>query len=152
MPALAIETDQHRELISKLKADLCPWRKLTIAIDGRDNVGKSSLGRYLAWQLGLPVIELDLLVHSRRESIEYDTYALGRLVSARHDRDRPVIVEGVLVLRALAQIDVVPEALIYVRAEGQEGNETWRNLFDQYEMEFASRPRTFFEFRSASIE
>lgn len=53
-------TNRHDELEVELKKYRYLWRKPTIEVDGRDNVGKSCLGRYLAWKLDLSVIETDL--------------------------------------------------------------------------------------------
>ena len=49
------------ELLDQIKQALTPKRlPLLIAIDGPDGIGKSSLASWLAWQLGMPAIQLDL--------------------------------------------------------------------------------------------
>jgi len=47
-------------LLTHLRSFCLPWRAMIIAIDGRNGAGKTSLARYLAWQLGMPVLETDL--------------------------------------------------------------------------------------------
>ena len=123
-----------------------PWRKLTIAIDGVDNSGKSTLGRFLAWQLGMPVIETDLLLDREATDIKHDLSTLRRLLSALHDLNRPAIVEGVLVLRTLERVSVSPEYLVYVEAKGRGGSHTWQGEFAQYAQTYLPRERAQFTF------
>jgi pantothenate kinase-related protein Tda10 len=49
------------ELLDRIKTALTPDRlPLLIAIDGASGCGKSSLASWLAWQLELPAVQLDL--------------------------------------------------------------------------------------------
>jgi hypothetical protein len=139
--------DQHRELVSLLKPVVLPWRKLTIAIDGVDDSGKSTLGRFLAWQLGMPLIETDLLLKSRSGNIEHDLVTFQRLLNARHDLNRPAIVEGVLILRTLEMVSLTPDYLIYVEATGREGSLSWRGAFKAYGEKYRSRENANYTFR-----
>ena len=82
------------ELLDRVQTALTPNRlPLLIAIDGMDAVGKSSLGSWLAWQLGMPAVHLDLFITSLYP-IQWLTADLKRVVDLRLDRGRPVIVEG----------------------------------------------------------
>jgi hypothetical protein len=47
-------------LLNRLRSLCLPWRAMTIGVDGRNGAGKSSLARYISWQLGMPVLETDL--------------------------------------------------------------------------------------------
>jgi hypothetical protein len=95
---------RSNELLDQIKEALTPNRlPLLIAIDGADDIGKSSLASWLAWQLGMPAIQLDLYLTSL-EPIRWLTADLRRAISRRLDRGYPVIVDGVLVLDALDQI------------------------------------------------
>lgn len=133
-------------LVSRLKPVINPWRKLTIAVDGVDNSGKSTLGRFLAWQLGMPLIETDLLLKDKSEDIEHDLATFTRLLKSRHDLDRPVIVEGVLVLRTLKRVGVKPDFLIYVDATGREGSLTWQAQFKAYAAKYRPRETAHYTF------
>ena len=56
------------ELLDRVLGALTPNRlPLLIAIDGVDGGGKSSLASWLAWQLGMPAVQLDLYLTSNRE-------------------------------------------------------------------------------------
>jgi hypothetical protein len=91
------------ELLDQIKQALTPNRlPLLIAIDGAGDIGKSSLASWLAWQLGMPAIQLDLYLTSC-EPIQWLTADLQRAISHRLDRGCPVIVDGALVLDALDQ-------------------------------------------------
>lgn len=110
---MKISSDQE-SLISKLKPLLLPWRKMTIAIDGVDGSGKSTLSRFLAWQLGMPAIETDTIIPIDSEEPKPESRLLNLLINSRHERNRPLIVEGVFVLCSLGEIGVIPEILIRV--------------------------------------
>ena len=138
--------DQHRELVSRLKPVIVPWRKLTIAIDGVDNSGKSTLGRFLAWQLGMPLIETDLLLKDKDGAIDHDLATFKRLLNARHDLNRPAIVEGVLMLRTLESVSVKPDFLIYVEATGREGSLVWQGAFNAYAAKYRPRENANYTF------
>lgn len=100
-------------LLLQLKKLCHPWRKLTIAIDGRNGAGKSSLARYLAWQLGMPAVETDLwLVET--SPIIHDIRPLQAVIDSRHKCNRPIIIEGVAVLRTLESLGVSPDFVIMV--------------------------------------
>jgi adenylate kinase family enzyme len=107
------------KLLEQIKQALTPNRlPLLIAIDGADGVGKSSLASWLAWQLGMPAIQLDLYLINL-EPIQWLTSDLGRAVSRRIDHKCPLIVDGVLVFDALDQIGRKADFLAYV--EGGKG-------------------------------
>jgi hypothetical protein len=83
-------------------------KPLLIGVDGRDGAGKSSVASWLAWQLGMPVIHLDLFLMLGADPLAWRTDDLNRAIGSRLDhptRPRPVIVEGVLLLDALSGIE-----------------------------------------------
>jgi uridine kinase len=108
---------RSEELLDQIKQALTPDRlPLLIAIDGVDGVGKSSLASWLGWQLGMPAIQLDLYLTSL-EPIQWLTPELQRAVSCRLDRDRPVIVDGILILDALDQIGRKADFFVWVDSD-----------------------------------
>lgn len=112
---------------------------MTIAIDGVDYAGKSSLARFLSWQSGMPVIETDFaLVEGGTQCADtglilpkHDGDLLQRLIEHRHGLNRPVLVEGVFVLRQLDAIGIKPDLLIEMRSLGRKVG-TWKREFTEY--------------------
>ncbi|TWB86821.1 hypothetical protein FBZ93_1262 [Bradyrhizobium macuxiense] len=113
--AWKVATAEHEELLTALQSALGPsYVPLLIGIDGAGGVGKTHLSNWLGWQLGLPVIHLDLF------TIRSDVPApiarrdadLDRCIKARGKA--PLIVEGVLLLDALAEVDRNPDFLAFL--------------------------------------
>lgn len=109
------------DLLAHLRSFCLPWRALTIAIDGRNGAGKTSVARYLAWQLGMPVLETDLWLSST-SPVTHRIEEIREVMRARHHRDRPVIIEGVMMLRTLELLGVQPDYLIFVTNEALEAD------------------------------
>lgn len=126
----------HEKLIAAIRPLILPWRRMTIAVDGVDGSGKSTLSRFLAWQLGMPAIETDTTIPTGAAEPKPDTEQLARLINSRHERNRPLIVEGVFVLRSLHEIGINPEILIRVEASGIEGSFTWTSHFEAYSNDY----------------
>lgn len=134
---------EYRPVVEWLLPQLLPWRTMTIAIDGVDHAGKSSLGRFLAWQCDMPVIETDFTLIKGPEPAAdtgipvpvHDGPLLRRLIERRHKLNRPVLVEGVFVLRQLEAAGITPDLLIEMRAPGVAG--TWRREFAAYVQAYA---------------
>jgi hypothetical protein len=90
------------ELLEHLQEALTPNRlPLLIAVDGADGIGKSSLASWLAWQLGMPAVQLDLYLITGRQPIQWMTEDLERVVAHRLARKQPLIIDGVLALDAI---------------------------------------------------
>jgi hypothetical protein len=87
---------------------------LLIAIDGADGCGKSSLASWLAWQLGMPAIQLDLYL-SELHPMQWLAVELARVVNHRINNKRPMIVDGVCALDVVDQIDRKADFLVFVR-------------------------------------
>jgi hypothetical protein len=111
---IKMQLPRSDKLLDCVKKALTPNRlPLLIAIDGADCSGKSSLASWLAWQLGMPAVQLDLYLTDLRP-IQWLVDDLARVVACRLDRDRPLIVDGVLILDALNQLGRTPEFLVFV--------------------------------------
>lgn len=134
-------TPEYRSLIPLIKKDLYPWRKYTIAVDGVDGSGKSTLSRFLAWQLGMPVIETDLYIAANGSEPKYHLEDLKKAVAARHNEGRPLIIEGIMVLNILEKINLTPDFLIYVDRDGHTGAITWEEMFGQYQKSYNSKEK-----------
>ena len=105
--------DQIREKLGN------EWLPLLIAIDGAFGAGKSGLASWLAWQLNMATIHLDLyLLEGRRWRISELRNAIDARIK-RTSRRLPVIVEGVLVLEALRQANFQHDFFIFVENPAQ---------------------------------
>ncbi|WP_194392036.1 hypothetical protein [Bradyrhizobium sp. CCBAU 51765] len=118
MSSVKVPTSQYESLLAVLWSALGPDRKpLLIGIDGREGAGKTSLSNWLAWQLGMPVIHLDLFLKSSEAPgpIARRIAELDRCIKARGDR--PLIVEGAFLLDALNEVGRSPDFLIFVEVD-----------------------------------
>ena len=118
------------KVLNHVRIDLGPERKpLLIAVDGVDNVGKSSFASWLAWQIAMPAVHLDLHVIKGSRPLQWRGQELARIVGSRIDNGNPVVVEGILVLYALDQILRRPDFLIYISGES---TSSISRLLDEY--------------------
>jgi uridine kinase len=108
-----------------------------VAIDGRDGVGKTTLGRHLAWHFNVSLVETDLFLVRGQGRLVYRDEEIARVVRARLDKPRPVIVEGVSVLRLLQRLKVAPDFVVYVRDPSSGGGERLDPELAEYEKTFA---------------
>jgi hypothetical protein len=84
-----------------------------IAIDGYPGVGKTSLGRFLAWRFNVSLIESDLFLIPDQDRLVYLNDEIARIIERRLSIPRPVIIEGCAILRLLFLVDRKPDYLIY---------------------------------------
>jgi hypothetical protein len=116
---------------------------LLVGLDGRDGAGKSSCGSWLSWQLNMPCVHLDTYVAEpsfRRWHVEH----MRQIIEARLSRKLPVIVEGCLLLRALAQIDRRPDFLMFVENSAYPGSALLHETIEAYLAE--TRPQEAADF------
>ena len=112
-----------------------------VAIDGRDGVGKTTLGRYLAWHFNVSLIETDLFLVPGRGRLVYRYDEIGRLIQARLRKPRPVLVEGVGILKALQELKVTADFLLYVQNLSEPGSEGLSEELANYERTFTPREK-----------
>ena len=103
-----------------------------IAVDGITGSGKSGLSRYMAWQLDMPTIETDMLRLMDDEQPSYRLEELGNLIQARHELDRPVIVEGIFLLDTLNKLGIEPDYIVYVKKEETDSGYALRDSLPEY--------------------
>jgi len=114
-----------------------------IAIGGLPGVGKTTLGRYLAYRFNVSLIETDLFLLPNRRALVYRENWLKKVIAARLDKadsdwQRPVIIEGATVLRLLASLGRKPDFIIHVINEcGFEGRGALADDLRRYEAEYA---------------
>jgi hypothetical protein len=114
-------------------------RPLLIAIDGLDGAGKSSLATWLSWQLEMPAVHLDLYIVRDSDPLQFRTNDLAKVLDARANLDRPVIVEGILILKVLGEIGRTPDFLVFVHRISHKSS--LRTLTEEYLREFNPRQK-----------
>lgn len=111
---------EYENIANAIWDALPQWTGFIIAIDGRDHAGKSSLGRYLSWQLGMPCLELDTFRNLKKSIAEFYLDDLRRSIDSRLRRNRPFIIEGATVLKALNDLEYKPDYLVYIDHESED--------------------------------
>lgn len=129
-------TSDQEQLAAALAGDCQSWRAMIIGIDGRDGEGKSRLARFLAWRLEMPCLETDTFLQTGTGTYSLRIDDLRRAIRTRLDLKRPVIVEGVFLLRTLQLIGESVDRLVYVNKEP--ANDT-----SGFEIELANYRSTF---------
>ncbi len=115
----------YEELLAQVQKELGPNRQpLLIAIDGLDGVGKSTLASWLAWQLEMPSLHLDVYLVRNSKPQQWRVDDLDRAIRSRLNLGRPVIIEGVLLLDVLDQVGRTPNFLVYIHRE-EDKHEEW---------------------------
>jgi hypothetical protein len=94
-------------------------KALLIGIDGIDGAGKSSLAAWLSWQLEMPVVHLDLYVIRDSKPLLWRADEIARVLEGQRLLQRPIVVEGVLLLRALETIGLSPDLHLFVEKNGR---------------------------------
>jgi uridine kinase len=85
-----------------------------VTIDGRDGVGKTTLGRYLAWHFNVTLLETDLFLIPTRDHILYLDDQINRIIERRLTTPKPIIVEGLSMLQLMQRIHRVPDFTLYI--------------------------------------
>lgn len=139
----------HEQLAAALSRDCQPWRAMIVGIDGRDGEGKSRLARFLAWRLEMPCLETDTFLQTRTGTYAVKTEDLRRAVRTRLDLKRPVIVEGVFLLRTLELIGESVDRLVYVNKEPANDTSGFEIDLANYRSTFRPEARADYSYRWA---
>ena len=108
-----------------------------VTIDGRDGVGKTTLGRYLAWHFNVTLIEADLFLIPSQDYLTHLDFQINRIIERRFTLPRPVIVEGVSMLQLMKRINRVPDFAIYITNPRHSGSKALEHLLSAYEAAYA---------------
>lgn len=110
---------------------------MIVTIDGREGVGKTTLGRYLSWTFNVTLIETDLfLIPTRDYHIHLDDQ-VNRIIERRITTPLPVIAEGIAILQLMKRIHRTPEFSIYLMRRGHESSKLLERRLSIYEAEFS---------------
>jgi len=107
-----------------------------VTIDGRSGVGKTTLGRYLAWHFNVTLIETDLFLIPAQDYLIHLDDQVNRIIERRVTSHLSVIVEGVSMLQLMKRIDRVPAFSIYVTNQRHSSNELLERRLVAYEAAF----------------
>jgi ABC-type glutathione transport system ATPase component len=114
----AKELPQYKEAVTALTPVLYDLPGRLIAIDGESGVGKTTLGRYLAWQFNITLVESK------------------HVITRRLDKPRPVIVEAVAARRLLRDLAQKPDYVIYVTSGNAPESRSLKDELASYEIDF----------------
>jgi uridine kinase len=104
----------YLQVVTTLTPVLRRSQGLIVTIDGRDGVGKTTLGRYLAWHFSVSLIETDLFLIPARDHLIHLDDQVNRIIERRVSSKLPVIVEGISMLQLMKRIHRVSDFSIYV--------------------------------------
>ena len=113
----APERLEYTTALKALEPILYNLPEKVVVIDGRPGVGKTTLGRFLAWRFNVSLIETDLFLDKSQGHYSYREEDLKAVITSRKISERPVIVEGVVALRVLDDINIQPDFHIHVTCE-----------------------------------
>jgi hypothetical protein len=104
-----------------------------VTIDGRDGVGKTTLGRYLAWYFNVSLIETDLFLIPALDHFIYLDDQINRIIERRVTAPLPVVAEGIAMLELMKRINRVPDFRIYVTNAQHPGSKIMEQRLSAYE-------------------
>ena len=103
---------------------------LIIAVDGRYGAGKTHFATWLGWQLGAPVVSLDLYF-STQGGLRWRARELRRLIRRRL-LIGPVVVEGSGALKALQRARQQADVVIWVENANDDDRADWPDEYESY--------------------
>ena len=117
---------------------------MIVTVDGRDGVGKTTLGRYLAWHFNVTLIETDLFLIPAQDYLIHLDDQINRIIERRITSPYPVIVEGISMLQLMKRINRVPGFSIYV-------TNPWRSRSKLLDQRLSAYEEAFAPFSTANI-
>lgn len=113
----AQERPEYADALNELEPILFNLPPKVVAIDGKPGVGKTTLGRFLAWRFNISLIETDLYLHRNQGLYIYREEEIKGVINSRKQSGLPVIVEGIVALRLLDNLNATPDFHIHVICE-----------------------------------
>jgi ABC-type glutathione transport system ATPase component len=132
----APERCEYWDVLKKLEPILYNLPPKIVTVDGRSGVGKTTLGRFLAWRFNITLIETDLFLIRNKGSFRYRKNDINKLIKSRMQSCRPVIVEGVVVLRLLRDLGRKSDFHIHIVCDEAEGSSITDREWSSYHCEF----------------
>jgi uridine kinase len=108
-----------------------------VTIDGRGGVGKTRLGRFLAWYFNVTLVETDLFLIPAEDYVIYLDDQINRIIERRVSSHLPVIVEGVAMLQLMQRINRVAAFSIYVENPTRSSGKRMDEMLTAYEADFS---------------
>jgi len=127
--------------VSALEPVLLDLPGTVIGIDGRNGVGKTTFGRYLAWYFNVSLIESDLFLKDGSFELGYRLDDINRLIQLRLDKLRPVILEGIGLFRLLDHLDRRADFSIYCQSSIYTPGDALSVWLDEYDHDYSPRKR-----------
>src|SRR5437868_13644240 len=127
----------YQDVIEALTPVMRRLPGIIVTIDGRFGVGKTTLGRYLAWHFNVSLIETDLFLIPAREHLIHLDDQINRIIERRITTPRPVIVEGISMLQLMKRISRVSDFSIYVTNPQRSSVERMDKRLSAYEAAFS---------------
>lgn len=112
---------QYQQIADSLSEFMLGQQPRIVAITGPMRSGKTTLGRYLAWNFNVSLVETDLLLFGCAPW-RHDLAALQQMIDICLGMDRPVFVEGLTSLRLLKSIGKTPDFVIELLGDGLSGS------------------------------
>ncbi|MFO6419968.1 hypothetical protein ACLBKS_07175 [Hylemonella sp. W303a] len=111
-----------------------------VSIDGADGSGKTTLGRFLAWYFNVTLLESDNFILEGKGLI-YDVDTVRALIRRRLKKPRPILIEGVVVLRLLSEVGYQSDFHIHLQKDSGSSSEFLADALEQYQREFRPSER-----------
>lgn len=111
-----------------------------VSIDGADGSGKTTLGRFLAWYFNVTLLESDNFILEGHGLI-YDVDTVSAIIRRRLKKPRPILIEGVVVLRLLAEAGYQSDFHIHLQKKNGASSQFLAGVLEQYQSEFRPSER-----------
>jgi len=134
---VAIILPSYLQVVDGLTPVIRKFPGVIVTIDGRDGVGKTTLGRYLAWHFNISLIETDLFLIPARDHLIHLDDQINRIIERCVTTPRPVIVEGISMLQLMKRIHRVPGFSIYVTNSRRSSGKVMDRRLSTYEAAFS---------------
>ena len=131
----------YANVVEALKPLLFDLPGILVGIDGRNGIGKTTLGRYLAWKFNVSLIEADLFLKVGCGTPEHFLNEINRIIQFRLDKPRPVILESIGLLRILERLGRRSDFMVYCYSNNYDPDDELRPWLDEYDHTYAPRDR-----------